>query len=267
MPPLHGTIPGRDAGAGQVFEPVKNEKLYKMVVSQVKALIADGKLAPGDRLPPERELAGLLSVSRASLRQALSAMEALGILERRQGDGTYVTTASDEVDVIASFSENLVSRQLTPLEILEARIVVECPVARMCAERATDDEIRIIGERLERHRLKVGKSASLEEMNRDFHLAVAEGAHSACVLRLAQGLYEMMETNLWPTLKTLVEQDEQRTEHHLDQHEKIFGCIRSRRPAEAEEAMRKHLQTIEHEFLEDAQKAKAAERPPARSRK
>ncbi len=238
-----------------MFEPVKNEQLYKMVVNQVRSLIADGRLCPGDRLPPERELAGLLSVSRASLRQAISAMEALGIVERRHGDGTYVAAANGDVDVIAAFSEHLVSQQLTPLEILEARIVIECPVARMCAERATEQEIAAIGERLERNRLKLGVASSLAQMNHDFHLAIAEGAHSRGVMPLALGLYAMMETNLWPTLKILDEQDPQRTERHLDQHEEIFRCLRLREPTDAEEVMRRHLRTIEHEFLEDAQKA------------
>jgi GntR family transcriptional repressor for pyruvate dehydrogenase complex len=243
----------RGVRTSKVFEPVKNEKLYKMVVSQVRSLIADGRLSPGDRLPPERELARLLSVSRASLRQAISAMEVLGVLERRQGDGTFVATGDDRVDVIASFSEHLLSRQLTPIEILEARIITECPVVRMCTERAADAEIEAIGARLERHRLMLGDATCLAEMNRDFHLAIAEGAHSRCLTRLTQGLYVMMQNNLWPTLKIMAEQDQQRTDRHLDQHEEIFRFIGSRRSAEAEEAMRQHLLTIEQEFHEDAQ--------------
>jgi GntR family transcriptional repressor for pyruvate dehydrogenase complex len=235
-----------------VFEPVKNEKLYKAVVNQVKSLIADGRLLPGDRLPPERELAQLLSVSRASVRQAVSAMEALGILVIKHGEGTFVS--SEDTDVITSFSELLVSQQLTPTEILEARIVMECPVVRLCAERASGEELRTVENCLERNRRKRGDAPSLEAMNRDFHLSIAKGAHSRGLLRLMEGLYVMMETNLWPTLKVLNEQKQERIDLHLDQHEAIFARLRERDSRGAEELMRSHLLTIEHEFNEDAQK-------------
>ena len=239
----------------QVFEPVKNEKLYEMVVKQVKSLIEDGRLSPGDRLPPERELARMLAVSRASVRQAISAMEALGILESRHGEGTFVANDEDEVDVVGSFSELLVKQQLTPTEILEARIMVEVPAVRMCAERATPEQILAIESRLEKNRLAEGNRITLAEMNRDFHLSVTEGACNRGLTRIVEVLYTMMELNLWPTLKNLAQEKHQTTQKHLAQHEEIFRSVRDHCPDVAAQLMRDHLSTIEQEFLSDLQGA------------
>jgi len=110
-----------------LFRPIKSEKIYKMVIDQVKDLIEDGRLSPGDRLPPERELASMLTVSRASVRQAISALEALGIIDIRHGDGTYVAEESSNDNVIESFSSLLIKEQMSPDEIMETRLLIEPP--------------------------------------------------------------------------------------------------------------------------------------------
>lgn len=235
-----------------MFEPIKNEKLYKMVVKQVKSLIAGGELAPGDRLPPERELATMLAVSRASVRQAISAMEALGILESRHGEGTFIAKEDNGDDLVDSFTKILVNGQITPTEIVEARELIECPNARLCAERASAEQIEHIRLMLEENRRTAGTEASLSEMNRDFHVAVAEGTCNRGLVRLTEALYKMMEINLWPRLKTLSEQRHARTRKHLAQHVQIYNAVAAHDPELAERAMREHLDTIEAEFEEDA---------------
>ena len=136
-----------------------------MVVKQVETLIAEGQLAPGAQLPPERELARMLSVSRTSVRQAISAMESLGMLESKQGEGTFVTVKEEEEDILGRLSpKHLVDQQLTPDEILETRIILECPIVRICTENATEQEILNIKSHLERNRLRLGDKASIADM-------------------------------------------------------------------------------------------------------
>ena len=122
-----------------MFKPIQNEKIYMSVIKQVRGAIANGTFSAGDRLPPERELAAMFAVSRASIRQAISALEALGAVEIRRGDGTYVAEANTD-DFVESFSRFLTEQQITPQEILQTRAVVECGIARICAEQ-TDPEL------------------------------------------------------------------------------------------------------------------------------
>lgn len=236
-----------------MFEPVRNERLYKMVVNQVTALIEDGKLAPGSRLPPERELARMLSVSRTSVRQAITVLDEMGFLEIRHGEGTFVSEDREVQEVAATFVQHLVNLQLTPLEILEARLVVEGPVTKMCAERASEEDMKYIESFLEDIRIERGEKLSLEKMNRDFHLAIAEKSGNRGLYSLVEGLYSMMSINLWPKLKDIAAEKKERNILHLQQHIDIFEAIRTKNPDLAEQLICQHLKTIEHEFIEDAQ--------------
>lgn len=237
-----------------MFEPIKNEKLYQMVVKQVKALIEKGQLEPGSQLPSERELAKLLSVSRTSVRQAITALEAMKILDIRHGEGTFVAIETANKDIIDAFSNQLVELQLFPDEILESRMILEGPLARMCADRATPEDISKIKSMLEHNRDVLGDKLSLEEMNRDFHLAIAEGAGNRSLYIQAKALYTMMEFNLWPRLKGFMEKNTEIIELHLLQHLEIFEAISSKKPDLAEKLMINHLKSIEHEFQEEAQR-------------
>jgi len=81
-----------------IFQPVRPRRIYEDIVRQIQGLIAERQLQPGDRLPSERELAELLSVSRASVREALRVLSAMGLVEVRSGDGTFVRQAPAPVD-------------------------------------------------------------------------------------------------------------------------------------------------------------------------
>lgn len=234
-----------------VFRPIKNEKIYMTVIRQVKGLIEDGQLAPGDRLPPERELASMLSVSRASVRQAISALEAQGIVEIRHGEGTYILNARETDEVIESFSRFLVEEQITPEEILETRKIVECESARLCAERATPEHVRRLEGLLERRRGGGRTRESLAEMNHELHTAIAEGSGNRGLVKVMEVLLQMMRLNMWPALKEMSERRQERVSAHLDQHQRIVEAIGRGDGEGAYRSMKLHLETIEAEMRED----------------
>jgi GntR family transcriptional regulator, transcriptional repressor for pyruvate dehydrogenase complex len=234
-----------------VFRPIKSEKIYMTVIRQVKGLIDDGQLTPGDRLPPERELAAMLSVSRASVRQAISALEAQGIVEIRHGEGTFILEAAGIDEVIESFSRFLVAEQIAPTEILETRKIVECETARLCAERAAQEQINALERLLERRRSRERTRESLAQMNHELHMSIAEGSGNRALVKVMEVLLEMMRINMWPALKDLSERRAERIEQHLTQHEELVAAI-ARRDGEAAFAMmRAHLETIEREMRAD----------------
>lgn len=246
-----------------VFQPIKSEKIYMTVIRQVKGLIDKGQLAPGDRLPPERELASMLSVSRASVRQAISALEAQGIVEIRHGEGTYILEAAATDEVIESFSRFLVQEQITPQEILETRKIVECESARLCAERASREHVSRLEGLLERRRGGERTRESLAAMNHELHMAIAEGSGNRGLIKVMEVLLQMMRLNMWPALKQMSERRQERVDEHLDQHERIVEAVGRRDGDGAYRSMRQHLETIEREMREDLDAEGSAARAAA----
>lgn len=231
-----------------MLEPIKTEKIYNIIMRQITKLIEEQRLSPGDKLPSERELAAALSVSRSSVRQALAALSAKGMLSMRQGDGTYVANLEESGNTVELFVRYLAGEQINPDEIVEVRIMVECESARLCALRASDEQLAELRNLLERRRIAENRADALEVMNQDLHTAIAVGAHNKALLRIIDAVWDIMSSNMWPWFKSQSNDREQQIKLHLDQHEEIVAAICSRDPRAARSAMRHHLTSIEKEM-------------------
>ena len=132
---------GRARGGGMELAPIKSTRIYEEIVRQVKAMIAEGRLKGGDRLPPERDLAEKFVVSRTSVREALRALESLGLVEIRPGEGTFVREVSVEA-LIEPLALLMVSQREAIGELFEARRLLEPALAALAASRATPEEIQ-----------------------------------------------------------------------------------------------------------------------------
>src|SRR4029453_12712716 len=126
-------------GGGMELAPIKSTRIYEEIVRQVKAMIAEGRLKGGDRLPPERDLAEKFVVSRTSVREALRALESLGLIEIRPGEGTFVREMSVEW-LVEPLALVMASQREAIGELFEARRVLEPAIAALAAGRATPDE-------------------------------------------------------------------------------------------------------------------------------
>src|SRR6266702_660203 len=129
----------------QVVRPEKNGLMAEQVVIQVRDMIRQGTLKPGDRLPPERELAKRLGISRASLRAGLRFLAAIGVLTSRHGSGTYIADGPPALDS-APLSMLAALHGFTADKMFEARRLVEVAVAGLAAEHASDDDLRRMAE-------------------------------------------------------------------------------------------------------------------------
>ena len=118
------------------IEPVKSTRIYEEIVRQIKAMIAEGRLKSGDQLPPERDLAEKFLVSRTSVREALRALESLGLIEIRPGEGTFVREVSVE-SLIQPLALVMASQREAMSELFEARRLLEPLIAGLAATRAT----------------------------------------------------------------------------------------------------------------------------------
>src|ERR671926_1375446 len=134
-----------------VLEPVKRSRIYEHIVDQIRALIREGRWTPGDQIPPERELAERFRVSRTSVREALRALEMQGVIESRQGGGTFVRTADTEA-LVPPLAAAILRGQRELAEVLEVRELIEPGIARLAATRATPEHVSELEQILERQR-------------------------------------------------------------------------------------------------------------------
>jgi DNA-binding FadR family transcriptional regulator len=221
-------------------EPISPEpRLYRVVADRIQALIRDERIAPGERLPSERDLAAKLSVSRASLREALLALELGGVIEVRGGSGVYVS------DVAQAEAEALEAGP-GPFEVLSARRLIESEVAAIAARMATDGAVDEILRAVEAMELKHSDKSSNEQADRNFHLAIARATGNSALVGVMGYLWDQ-RGHLWQKLKEHFQTEELRLATLAD-HRRIVEAIAARDPAEAKRAMRAHLERVTRTF-------------------
>src|SRR5712671_2258199 len=153
------------------FEVVRRNKVYEEVAKQIERLILK-KLKPGDKLPPERELAEMLGVSRSSVRDAIRGLELMGLVEPRQGAGTIVRETSAE-SLINPFTNALKRRRELVSELLDFRKMLEPPLAARAATHASVDQISEMEEILQRQETKQSQGEPAVAEDAEFHYSVA----------------------------------------------------------------------------------------------
>src|SRR5215510_5967984 len=137
------------------MEPIDRAGITELVVQRIKELLARGELRAGSRLPPERELADMLSISRPSLRTALKALSVMGIIRAKPGAGTYIAEEIPEVFTEPMHFMTLIHNTSVD-ELFEARRIIEAGLAELATERATTEDIAAMNKEIEAMRLAVG---------------------------------------------------------------------------------------------------------------
>src|SRR5574341_1214063 len=225
-----------------MLSAVKQTRLYQDIVGQIQGLLADGRLKPGHQLPSERELSELFQVSRASVREALRALESMGFIEIRSGEGTYV--ASTVESFLSPLAFAIQEERDALREIFEARMILEPEIASLAAERASPSEVRQLEVVLEEQARQIARGETGVEADSAFHSALARAAKNKVFLRLndamVQSLRETRERSL---------QIDGRPARSLAGHRKILKAIRARDPGKARKAMLEHLEAIERNIL------------------
>jgi GntR family transcriptional repressor for pyruvate dehydrogenase complex len=230
------------------FKPIKAKKIYEEIVEQIKQLMAGGELKPGDKLLPERELAERLQVSRASVREAIRALEMMGFVEIRPGDGTFVRDTNTD-DIIQPLAMFLAVEKTSLLEMFAIRMIFETATARMAAEQASEEEVGEIKTALEKmiKSLNIQDSEKGEEYDTAFHYAVAEATHNGLLIRLFRTISEDFSRSISAARRQLYT-DAHNPQKIIDQHRRIYEAIKSHNPDFAAQAMLEHLTYAEREM-------------------
>jgi len=229
-----------------IIKPIKTQKIYKQIVDQIGQLVAEGQLKPGDRLPSERELVERFQVSRASIREAISALEMMGLIEVRSGEGTYIRQISID-SVVAPLAWMLFLEKDTDLELYEARKILEVQAAGLAAARAEEDEINAVFEALEIMRMDLANHRLGEDADHSFHYAIAKATHNKILFRLMNTISDTMRKTLESSRSKLYE-DRNSPERLYKEHYSIYEAIRDHDVENAQKLMLDHLVGVEKQL-------------------
>jgi GntR family transcriptional regulator, hexuronate regulon transcriptional repressor len=219
-----------------------NRKLYQKVANAIAASIQSGLYPPGERLPPERELAEKLDVSRPTIREALIALEIRGIVEARRGSGIYVIQAAPAQ--AAAANDDL---DVGPFEVSEARRLFEGESAALAAAIITDEELAELEKLLEAIGANVDNELG-ERADRDFHIAIAEATQNPAIATVVETLWDMRYRS--PLCKLMFDRARRAgSKPRLDDHREIFDALKARDPKAARSAMRAHLDRVINALL------------------
>jgi GntR family transcriptional repressor for pyruvate dehydrogenase complex len=216
-------------------EAASHSQLTMQVVEHVRSLIANGEVKPGDRLPPERELAKKLKISRSSLRAGIGFLSAMGVLKSRHGAGTFVSSGPPALDS-SSFSVLGALHGFLPWQMFEARIVIESNVAALAAERATDEHIAELAEEVAEMYATLTDPQEYLIHDVRFHRTIARAAGNP----ILGALMETITANLYEHRSKTV-QNAQDLKESAEMHREIYRAIRSHNPKLARETMEQHL--------------------------
>ena len=214
---------------------IEKQGLADQVIEQLKNMILDGQLSPGDRLPAERDLAAAFGVSRASVREAIHSLSTMGILEARVGDGTYVCSGADAAISQLTWAVFLSGGGGESLR--EARRVIEPAIAQMAAERATPEDIASLKKILKNMEASLGDPAKAAEYDYDFHVALARIAGNEILGGVLIGLQWMLRASIHRSLQ----QDPSRDVVCFSEHRDILKAIEAKDPKKARKAMKQSV--------------------------
>lgn len=221
------------------FQPIKPKKVSTQIAEQIRSSILAGEFAPGDKLPPERELAEMFGVSRPSVREALNVLASSGLVTSYQGGGTVV------MSLVVTSSANPLSelirvQQDRALDVIEVRKCMESWTVWYAAERALPDDIRRMEEIIAgmKHNLELKQPS--EDLDANLHIIIARATHNIVWLHLMQSLFDAMkefQRTVWRAVY-LTQEDHQLL---FDHHSAIVQAIKTGDPQAARDAMVHHL--------------------------
>ena len=223
-----------------MLKAIRKKRAYEDIVKQIRHLIEKGKLKRGDQLPTERELSETLKVSRTTVREAIFSLESIKLVQRRQGDGTYVIASSEEA-LVQPLASALFHEKDDMMDILFIRKIIEPEVAHLAAKNATPEEIEELEKILKKQERETASGESTTRTDSNFHHLLVHMTKNKALERLLLALFDLLEKTREKYFQT-----EERKQKSLDGHQNIFTAIKSGNPKAAREAMRRHIENVEN---------------------
>lgn len=224
-----------------MFNSIKHTKISEEIANQIKRLIIDGELKPGDQLPPERELIKQLGVSRPSLREALNSLVTMGFLEVRHAKRTFVKSVTSKL-IEDPLSLLIKADDQKIFDLIEVRKAIETWAAYHAAQKASMEDIEQLDTIIREMKRAFEEGRSWEKQDADFHMAIAKATHNTIQMHIMSGIYDLLRESVGRVFR-----DRAKIKKLLDQHYRIFNAIKNHSPDKAKERTLEHLNYVESE--------------------
>lgn len=228
--------------------PNKNPKVYGQVIDQIKNKIKSGKIKKGDRLPSEREMAESLGVSRASIREAIRALEVIGLVESRQGAGNYIRTNFDN-SLFEPLSVMFMLQESSPKEMYDLRETLELQCAKLAAKNIEDNELAFLTVLLDRMYLAESEEESLE-LDVKFHYIIAKASRNVLLINVLEVISQLMDEFIRKFRMQILYVGNTK-ENLLEIHENLLRALKSRDESKVYNAMKEHFDLIRKAYKYD----------------
>ncbi len=227
------------------LKPIKPKRISDQVFDQLRELIFRGEFKAGEKILTERELAEAFGVSRTSVRDALNKMVVMGLLDQKQGQGTFVRSPeSSEKSVLATMVE---SQDASMTDLLEVRMGLECNAAALAASRAVEKDFQFMEKSIEEMQKEVKSGRLGNEADASFHMAIAYATNNPLQVFIMKNFYDFLFTGIKVNLEGLYKVPGNIVTI-LNQHQAIYQAIREHNPEAAHGAMKLHINFVYHFF-------------------
>ena len=227
------------------FQQIVTPKIYELVIDQIKQMIYHKHLVKGDKLPSERELSSKLGVSRTAVREALRALEMLGLIVSHHGEGTFVASAFPEEKLFEPLSLIFMLED-NPTELGEVRSMLEIQCAGLAAERIKPDECCLLAECVEDFQ-NSQEGPYLAEVDKKFHTLIARASHNTLLYYLYSSIHEVVSHHI-VNMRYLIIADLSNSEVLARQHAAIYEGIAAGNVQKARAAMMEHMEFVRNKF-------------------
>ncbi|UVI28737.1 FadR/GntR family transcriptional regulator [Paenibacillus spongiae] len=226
------------------FSKITTRKIYEQIADQMKQHIIEGGWKSGDKLPSTKELSEQFQVGRSTMREALSALKAMGLIEIRHGEGCFVRSVESSEIRMPSFDTLLLSREAI-FELMEARIALEASNAAIASNRRTEEDLAAFRKLLKSMEERLGDEAFGEASDIEFHRLLAKATHNSIMVRLLDTISSQMEAAIREARRIQLYGNKQVSLQLLEEHTAIYQAVADRDPAGADAGMRSHLTHVE----------------------
>jgi len=225
--------------------PIDRSGITELVVQRIKELLEHGELRAGSRLPPERELAEMLSISRPSLRTALKALSVMGIIRAKPGAGTYIAESIPEIFNQPMHFMTLIHNTGIG-ELFEARRIIEAGLAELAAERASSEDLKVMAGEIEGMRASIGNPEKFLAHDIAFHQAIARASNN----KVMSGVMDTVALLLYQIRRQTIAHASD-FEEAVDWHQRIYDALRRHDAKRAKEMISGHLRAAESAWVRE----------------
>ena len=226
------------------YKKITRKKIYEEVADIILEMIKSGQLKPGDQLDSVQELANKFQVGRSAIREALTSLRAMGLIEMRQGEGTFVKTFTANNLTYPIQSAMLMTKKNIE-ELLEVRLILEAAIVASAAQKRTGEDLAKMRLHLEEMKAHTENSELGERADLAFHLAIAKAADNVLLSTLMQHVSDLMTEAMRETRRICLYDEKQTLAQLNEQHLLIYRQIELQDATSAEKAMKAHLLFVE----------------------